>query len=381
MTIYPNRRSNAGLGWLVSLGRLFRPNVTPTQENPYWSYETPDGALHSFHSGLHVTPVETTPEYCAQNGVQCYTRDGSYLRMTTSANGADHTIEFPDGTSQIFREVLRIDDGNTWSDTPGTGRWRLREIKDRFANTVSISYSSTAANPEIWKIDDGTRIQRVYFVPAPSPPYDDLVDRVVLTTFGVVGQTSEWKMGYDFRDIGRGGGFGRSVHYQPRFYADVPLVTSFTLPAVNSVKQVYSMLDSGGSPAYHVEPDNDHDGVPDFSSFNGVLTALQLPTKGWLEWNYALYTFLGSSDESIHRAIAVTTRSMLDASHANAKTWQYGRQHSDILYCPVPGYPDQAQWNPPEQLVVSVTSPEPTTSVHYFSILSNGVDMPCGASA
>src|SRR5436305_179621 len=197
-TIYPNRRSNAGLGWLVSLGRLFPPNQFPTQESQLWSYETPDGALHSLHVSLHGTAV--TGDTCSQNNSLCYTRDGSYLRMTVTGN--EHSIEFPDGTTQVFREVAKASNG-PWSDAPGSGVWRLREMHDRFGNSVTVNYSANSAadNPEIWTVVDGSRTQTVYFNggKTPSPentqsPYEQLVDRITLATSGQT--TSECLMTY-----------------------------------------------------------------------------------------------------------------------------------------------------------------------------------------
>jgi YD repeat-containing protein len=366
-TIYPNRRSNAGLGWLVSLGRLFPPNQYPTQESPNWSYETPDGGLHAFHAGLHDGTFA-----CGPANLTCYTADGSYLRMTTS--GSDRTIEFPDGTKHLFREMQKSTSG-AWTDTPGTGLWRLRAISDSFANTVTINYDGTAANPEIWTIIDGARTQKVYFNAGQTPqgaqtPYDTLVDRIVLTTFGFT--TSEWKTAYAFLDIGRGGPIGHGTYLPPSF-ANVPLLTAFTLPAVNSVSQVYSMLDTAGSPDYFVAANKD------VNVFNGVLKGLQLPTKGWLEWDYSEYVFSQSSDESVRRSIGVATRRMLDPSHANAQTWQYRRAESSGRTCFDP-VSNSWKFGPPEQLVVSVTTPEQVTSVHYFSIYPDGAGDPCGGT-
>src|SRR5437764_10060730 len=53
--VVPNRRSNAGIGWTLSLGRLFQGNHAPMEETPPggWYYESPDGALHDFESSLH----------------------------------------------------------------------------------------------------------------------------------------------------------------------------------------------------------------------------------------------------------------------------------------------------------------------------------------
>jgi YD repeat-containing protein len=375
-TVYPNARSNAGLGWLVSLGRLFPPNQHPTLESHLWNYETPDGALHAFHASLHEGHPVTEPATCGLENARCFTRDGSYLRMTTA--GSDHTIEFPDGTMHVFREVQKATDG-AWSDVAGTGIWRLREIRDRFGNSVSVSYSANAAgaNPEIWTIQDGTRTQTVYFNNGRTPtdgqsPYDALVDRIVLATFGQT--TAEWKPTYNFQArLGRGGAQGTAhTLYLPTsptpYYANVPLLATLTLPPVNGHSQVYSMLDASGSPEYVVGEV--------YNPLSGVIKRLHLPTGGALEWDTVQYTFAGSSDEGIKRAIGVTARRMVADGHTD--TWTYRRSESAGRTCTDPNTGDGKTGNP-EQLVTSVTAPEGTTSVHYFSIFPDGSD-PCGGT-
>jgi YD repeat-containing protein len=373
-TIYPNRRSNAGLGWLVSLGRLFPPNQFPTQESQLWSYETPDGALHSLHVSLHGSAV--TGDTCSQNNSLCYTRDGSYLRMTVTGN--EHSIEFPDGTTQVFREVGKNQNG-PWSDAPGSGIWRLREMHDRFGNSVTVNYSANSAadNPEIWTVIDGSRTQTVYFNSGktPSPenaqsPYEQLVDRITLATFGQT--TSEWRMTYAFREIGRGGPIGRGTYFPPSF-SRMPFLTAFTLPAVNGVSQTYSMTDTTGSPDYIVPPGDT------VSVLNGVLSGMQLPTKGWLEWDYTGYEFPAPSEETLRRSIGISQRRMLDSSHSNAQIWRYARKPSAGRTCvdPATHNPITA---PAEQLVISVTSPEQVTTIHYFSIYPDDASDRCGSS-
>ncbi|HEV7767360.1 MAG TPA: hypothetical protein VGQ76_20330 [Thermoanaerobaculia bacterium] len=43
---YPSPRSNAGFGWVFSLGRVYKKSGS-------WTYESPDGADHSFWDVLH----------------------------------------------------------------------------------------------------------------------------------------------------------------------------------------------------------------------------------------------------------------------------------------------------------------------------------------
>ncbi len=96
----PNRRSNAGMGWRVTMGRLIPPG-DPTNTNcpdggfggcPDWTYESPDGADHFFKP----------PGSAVQ-----YTDDGSYGRMATSwASIRDrHTSRAVPPPSRIGRTV------------------------------------------------------------------------------------------------------------------------------------------------------------------------------------------------------------------------------------------------------------------------------------
>ncbi len=353
---YPNRRSNAGLGWLLSLGRLFPRNQYPTQDSPYWQYETPDGGLHTFRQGLHDDPIPPVDD-----PVISYTRDGTYLRMTVGTS--DRTVEFPDGTAQVFKELDNT--VSPWQPLANTGRWRLTEIHDRFNNVVSIEYTSTADNPEIWTIRDGTRTQTVYFVdPRPQhsgTPYDVVLDKVVLSVFNSA--AAEWKPAYTWSTIAPGAtNQGCSGFSDP--WSNVPLLTSLTLPAVNNVQQVYSMVDPNGLPEYYLNTN-----AFNVDPFNGHLRGLQLPTRGWLEWDYINFIFYAGSEDRMSRSIAVSARRMVAANRTTTATWTYRRQSSGNLSCldfSDPGNPVRV-YERPEQLVVSVTSPEQVTSVHYFS--------------
>jgi hypothetical protein len=354
---YPNRRSNAGLGWLLSLGRLFPANQYPNQESAYWQYETPDGGLHSFYGTLHDGAGSINPE-----PVVSYTRDGTYIRMTKGTS--NRTIEFPDDTYQVFKEMDTSVSPWMPANTP-TGVWRLTEIHDRFGNVINLGYSTTTDNPEIWTITDGTRTQKVYFVSPVSPhspsPYDLVLDRVVLSVVG--GTTAEWKAGYAWTTLGAGAA-NLDCTNNSVAWSNVPLLTSLKLPAVNSVSQVYSMAAPDGSPDYYISSAVDQR--------NGHLKGLQLPTRGWLEWDWTNFIFIEGSEEGKNRATAVSTRRMVAADRTTTATWTYGRKLSGSLSCVDPT--DQVRhYERPEQLVVSVTSPEQVTSVHYFSTYDHTV--------
>jgi YD repeat-containing protein len=363
-TTYPNRRSNAGIGWLLSLGRLFPKQTFPVQESIDWNYESPDGALHDFVcSGLSPSCPDTSPYF--------YTTDGSYLRLVIHAS--DRTVEFPDGTSQVFQEMNKST--NPWTPQTGAGFWRLTQIQDRFGNAVNITYSTTSDYPEIWSINDGVRTQTVYFVPTPADSagdpdtsYDMMLDHVVLATFGAPSQASRtWRLTYDTQWLGSGNPpHGRSSQYA------VPLLTAVTLPPVANVSQVYSMRRADGTTFYGISADS--------HISNGVLFGMQLPTKGWIEWDYLLYTFFGAPDDAIARTFAVSQRRTLTPDQSATDTWSYNRQDSTKRTC-VQGDGSGFTLNP-EQLVVSVTSPEQNTSVHYFSIYQDpNSGIPCDVGA
>jgi len=90
---HPHRRANVGLGWIVTLGRLY-----PWQSSLVggWTYESPDGADHRFYDSIR-------PGTAGAAGAM-YTRDGSYLRLTVNETIGRATLEFPDGTYHTFAE-------------------------------------------------------------------------------------------------------------------------------------------------------------------------------------------------------------------------------------------------------------------------------------
>jgi YD repeat-containing protein len=357
---YPNRRSNAGLGWLLSLGRLFPKNEYPVQESQNDNYETPDGALHEFHPGLHN---ETSPDATYQ-----YTRDGSYIRMKNATDQFSRTIEFPDGTYQVFARKKRPDSSQgdpeagygAWIDG---GHWRLVSINDRFGNSATVSYSSEAAAspypeyPEIWTIADGVRTQKVYFKVSPHSADEIIADRVVLSTFG---GTGTWQFSYVPQTLGVGAA-NHQCSGTNNTASNVPLLTSVASPSIGNVSQTYSMLNPDGSGnAYYMLGTS-------VNRLNGHLRGIQLPTKGWLEWDYENFDKWNGS-LPINHSVAVTTRRMkaADRALAHTSTWTYARGLSTNPTC-FDTITQHTVTAPSEQLVVSVTSPEQVTSVHYFS--------------
>lgn len=197
----PNRSANAGLGWMVSLGRLNPPTSTDVDSNRT-VYMSPDGAFHTFYPTLHEG--ETTVA-----GVQ-YTRDGTYLRYRSATN----EIEFPDGTIHRFNALGYPD-----------------QIRDRFGNQVSVDYS----NPSLWRISDGHRTQKVVFKTLVGTT---VVDHIDLSAFGgsPTTPTASWTFHYSNDD-------GNNVQLTGCLNTDpttaltaVPLLTQVTLPDGSAYK-------------------------------------------------------------------------------------------------------------------------------------------------
>src|ERR1044072_642244 len=123
----PDRNSNAGLGWMISLGRLITvdpEHPDPIPGFPYLVWVAPDGSSHKFGPLSKPGDVRTNGYY--------YTGDGTYLRLYQS--DADHIrIEFPDGTVQEFLQWL--------------GKWQLVRVHDHvvdsqgnYVNWLNINY-------------------------------------------------------------------------------------------------------------------------------------------------------------------------------------------------------------------------------------------------
>lgn len=120
----PNRRSNAGLGWRVSFGRLLPPyeptnHRKSTDERQLWIYESPAGDEHAFGGG-------------STDRVRI-SADASALRLVRIDTGGAHPhydVEFPSGEVHRFQME--------------EGAYRLKKISDRFASYVQFTYTYAA---------------------------------------------------------------------------------------------------------------------------------------------------------------------------------------------------------------------------------------------
>jgi RHS repeat-associated protein len=322
---YPEPRSNAGLGWQISLGRLFEPGQTvnglPVNNSNNWIYQGPDGNEHVFYNTLHEGDSAVT-------GVS-YTRDGSYLRMKVV--GSSREVEFPDGTLHQF-------------DSTG----RLAQIRNRFSgNTVSIAYTQP------WTISDNHgRIQKIYFKTLPQDGGNvDVVDRIELTTTNAAVPAT-----YTFGYTSSNSMLRPCPHNDPTLgdFVQVQLLTSVTLPdgstyAMPSSDYVVNAPDSG--PACRT---------------SGSIRGIKLPTLGKIEWTYMEWMFPSESDERPYRQTraGVATRKTLDSAGTTLGQWLYSTERTPSnIPGPHPVY---------EQMVNKVTDPLGNRREHYFSVYITG---------
>ena len=347
----PNRRSNAGMGWRVSIGRLISPgdptNMDCDQGNFFigscaeWVYESPDGAEHRIGS--------SEPGYSA---------DGTYLRLKSHTEGNIVTyreIEFPDGMIHRFD----IDGNLTAIYTPF----------DRAANggpSVTVDYLTGASScgagaDSCWKIHDlFDRTQYVTFASTADAIYGhQLAQKIIVTAPG--SSTVTYSLGYtevptlslDAMSCYHGlGGVGPGRWDDISSYS-VPLLTSIGLPDQSDYEIAYF-----------------NDDPPQCSQ--GSLRTLTLPTKGSIGYtytNWAHNNLLSTIDGPGHGAPyvpGVYSRTKTPAGGGTAQVWSYVSEGQDGALIPCGGCQNpSSEWR---ERRVTLTDPDQRKVRHYFSI-------------
>ena len=320
----PVRNSNAGQGWLLTLGEVLKAkNVgNPTPGN--FVYLSSDGGEHTFYPTLH--DGETVVP-----GRQ-YTRDGTYIRLSGLFGTRLH-LEFPNGQRHIFN-----DSGDSY---------RLERIEDPFGNFLNVTYVGQFQ----WNLEDNYgRIHKVFFTS--SVHYPKKLDRIELKT--AHGMTSTWRFDYQNVQIAHGCPDTGS--------GSVPI----TVPLLTRIIQPDGTFwDMPVATSYYVET-----GVP-CSDIAGRIKGVTLPTRGRVEWTYRKYLQVGGSacEGGIRSWIqlneGVATRTVL--SGLTSGTWTYSSQLDFHL-------PQPIGCNPPRAQITKVVTPLGHVERHYFSIYRTGVN-------
>jgi YD repeat-containing protein len=185
----PNIRSNAGMGWRLSFGRLIQPGDSTAEfwasEDTNWVYESPAGDEHSFGR----TTVDVTA-----------TSDGSTLRLV-KISGTQRNVEFSSG--EVHEFVLE------------QSHYRLKKMRDRFGNWMAISYTyDSSGAPSTWTITDSEGRQHVVFFDRYLVA-DDSFDRgaqaaTIRMATAAGNETATYSLAYDSHAVSYGCG------HQPR---------------------------------------------------------------------------------------------------------------------------------------------------------------------
>ena len=277
-----------GVGWTLTLG-----SVGPGDfEDPFaLYYYSPDGGRHGVAAGGGVTGPDTR------------------LRITPIALG--YKVEFPDGTVQFFEHRFKAPRPTTgtspdFADRPfgvtPSERYGLARIESAFGETLlSVNWVANYPSVDSWKVS------QVLLRPGLSQART--IDFVWTTDQITVGGPTWQVLDYiDFPATDNPAGTGRKLRvdftledyvfdrntYDNSSGAPTACRTGSS-PQVPKLAKI-TLSDPGASPTF-TSVDYNFTYLPNtqFSIANGVLTKVELPTKGTIAYEYAI-TVAGLGD-------------------------------------------------------------------------------------
>jgi YD repeat-containing protein len=358
---YPDRRSNAGLGWTLSLGQFLLSDGLPGAGEKS-VYEDSTGNQHRFSPQFH-TEAPAQQYDCEISGTACptnspdplkrvlYSRDGSNLRLKVfHGNTYTYELDFPGGEIQYF-------------NTDG----RLYLALDAFGNGFNVTYAVTGGLVDSWTLTDShSRSQTVTFKTWTNglENYKRVPSKVELMAFS---GTATYKFDYG-PDNGPNNGnvsIGRGCGNDP-----APSSSSFHDPATVPLLQSLELPD-GSKYTFTYQTDSTY-------CAQGAITSIQFPTGGTRKYEYQDYGVpLTTCDAGyLIETPRIKTKSDFKVGETTGATWTYaapipngGPIRVDAL-CPDPdpNLPPNQHETLSEELQIGVTSPEGHKSVHYFSI-------------
>ncbi len=386
----PNRFSNAGLGWMLTLGNLVAPHdptAIDVTAGGNWVYIASDGGAHSFYAVLHGEETNTAyagSSVVAVNTVVGYTHDGSYLRLirgTRVPNGTSHpcdhasgfctdytvsySIEASDGNVHTFQAQIskKSSDGLPTVEEDSKLSYQLASVVDRFGNYLHVSYP----DPLTWIVRDGTtaggdtRTHTVHFLNETFYDYAGqstahlFVDRLDLAAFN--GQTASYQLaysGYDTISKNCNDQYGGTTT-RTRF------LNSMTQPDGSAFSMDYNRIEL------------DTANVPQCSAVAGHLLKLTLPTGGKIQYTVRARSFPADPEALGHsiltwrsHSMGVATRTLFDAMNTPAGTWSYDGVLTNPLDVPLP--PPGGVAREYKGLAVSVLDPLNQTTVSYYTV-------------
>lgn len=292
----PRMVSNAGFGWQLSLGVLYRragdlggaPGTWPNRTDSRWLYVAPDG------SQIFFAGRESSPGYY-------YALDGGQARL--SENGSTLLLEFADGTSHTF-EV----DASAACPEAG-GCYRPTWMQDSFGNWLDVDYSVA----DVWRLSDmHGRDVYVEFdsggaVNGGTSEFGDMLTRVKKVRLPSFDSTDEAEYVFHYTDQTtlRGCPIGANTASA----MDMPFLTRVSMPISGYDYEL----------AYRLEGDSSSEGV--CSNASGLLKTVTTPSHGVIGYHYNPFWELPSTcefandspeDTSVVRSVGVSRRSLYE---------------------------------------------------------------------
>jgi YD repeat-containing protein len=328
-----HRRANAGLGWILTLGRLFDP-LHPTAGNQ-WTYESPDGADHVF--GPSTSQVSTA--------AVTYTADGSFLRMT-EVNAASRKIEFPDGTIHYFKP--------TAADTT---IWLLDRVKRRYGSQANdeIELYRIEVSDDKWTIVENGRSHVIQFVRVKNltcpgctgAGYDGNKEHQMVQSV-TFASGARYAFDYDSATLGRQKDI-HTVHPSCMSMATTAwLLSSITQPDGSTFAFTYNQSLSGIGPV-------------------GLPLSMTLPTGGRISWEWGRYdkpAYSAAAGEVYFQfSWGIWKRFLHPRGGESSQLWLYDRDSDDD---------DDPNWDDPNWLVryymMKLTDPAGKVTESYFDV-------------
>jgi len=296
--VLPNRRSNAGLGWRVSLGRLLPPS-DPTAPPTNFSrlafvYESPAGDEHGFYGN---------------GGNVQLAMDASALRLIRIQDddvAKIYEVEFPSGETHRFE----------WENSA----YRLKKISDRFESVVQFAYE--------YDQDDNRRVHKQTIIDSTQTSHviqysvdtdlNESVDRGAVVDFidymGVGGESVRYDFQYTTMSVKGWIGDGR---------LSLPMLTTLVQPDGSTFQ-----FD------YYTDPLGDGE-----EAVLGAMATMHFPTGGEVEYHYQGYTLPGKHTCSqMATEFGIKSRTISDGNPLTKRTWDYLPAHGNFasVEFPVP---------------------------------------------
>lgn len=350
----PDVNSTAGLGWVVSLGRLLPPNLPIYNEsnNNYVLIE-PDGTRRIFFQRLHEHDT-TEP----QNDNFLYTRDSSMLRFFNPTTG-DRIVESPNGVRRFFNRT------NGW----------LKRIEDRYGNSVVIDMS----DPLLWVITDSSCPQcqtpRRHEIGFRNYSFD--IARLnggsqQVTTYSIPQidfmRVASWDGGtatYDFQYL-EDAGDSPSIQRHLKHTADFQGCPNPS-PQTARAPILQRIVQPDGT-SFEVDTFVDNEGPPPEENPSGAIKSIVTPLLGKYDWRYQRWNFMQcfggpNSDHFFASNDGVLTRTLSSVvlNSPPAATWTYTTDPQRPAW--LPGIPQGQECSERRRQVTDALG---NVTMHYF---------------